>query len=509
MSAYFQLITSYASSVILLLVIVTVLTRFQGRRHAVLLALIVAAVVFLLSGYTRFLLIPFDADESRRDFLLTGDEPSYFLTAVSIAKDGDLNLANNEDNKDYLLFQQRQTYAGSDFNFYNFLTHNRLIKQKEQWGSARFMRHRPGTSVLLAPAFFLADNNQRFWSYSIISSCFALFCGFSIYYFSQVVTIPLAATLVLCLVCGLSPPVYFYMNQAYPEIPSGILLALIAMLFLNPRRTNLLPFVLAAIVIWFSDRIILTTLILCAGGFFNLPTRKQKLAAILILGSSGLLFAWYCWHRFGVPYPIQHNTTMGFSWGKILERMLQILFDARQGWVWLFPAILLFPAMVWQIVKSKYLNLIHICLIIALIVLFVLVAAFDDWGAGTCPRGRYFVIPQLLFFVLAGIWFQEDKGRKCKMFCLLGLGSLSIAQLFWLAAHPKWWFAGFQPMFSWQEIHSLIFYLPFLPDNAEPVEWIKFLKIAPFLALPSLVCIFMEHRQQKNDITLLHEFPEK
>ncbi|MBU1418289.1 MAG: hypothetical protein KKD01_10740 [Proteobacteria bacterium] len=498
MSAYLQLFSAYTSSVILLLIIAILSAKYQGRRHAILWAFVVMAVVFFLTGYTRVLLVPFNADESRREFLLTGDEPAYLMTAVSIARDGDLNLANNVASKDYQLFQHR-SYVGSGFQFYNSLSHNRLINQKEQWGDARFMRHRPGTSVLLAPVFFLADHNQRFWSYTIISFCFALFCGFSVYYLSQAVTIPLASVLVLCLLCGLSPPVYFYVNQAYPEIPSGILLALISMLFLKPGRTNLIPFALAAIVIWFSDRIILATLIICAGGFFNLPTKKQKVAAVFILGSSGLLFAWYCWHRFGVPYPIQHNTTMGFSWGKIPERLLQILFDARQGWVWHFPAILLLPAMLWKILRSRAVTLNHICLVSALSVLLVLVAAFDDWGAGTCPRGRYFVIPQLLFFVLAGIWLQEDKGRKGKMFWLVGLGSLSLAQLFWLAPHPKWWFAGFQPLFSWQEIHSLIFYLPFLPDNAEPTEWIKFLKMTPLLALPSLSCIFMEHRQQRAD----------
>lgn len=495
MLPYLQLSAAYLFVISSLAIIVAISARLQERRHVVVWAFVVAIFVFLLATFTRLLIVPFNADESRRDFLLTGDEPAYLMTALSVAHDGDFNLANNAANKDYLLFQ-RKPYVGSGFEFYNSLAKNRLTAKKDQWADSRYMRHRPGTSILLAPAFLLADHNQRFWSYTIISFCFALFCGFSIYYLAQVLAIPLPSVLVVCLVCGLSPPVYFYLNQAYPEIPAGILLTSAAVLFLNQKRPSLIPFVLAAFVIWFSDRIILAALILCAGGFFCLQTNKQKFLAVLILGSSGFLFACYCWHRFGLPYPISHNTIMGFSYDKIPTRILQVLFDARQGWVWLFPPVLLVPAMLWQVVKNKHMTLGHATVFIAFTVILLLVAAFDDWGGGTCPRGRYFVIPQLLFMVLAIIWLKEEQGRMYKLLGLIVLGAVGLMQLFWLAQYPKWWFAGFHPLFSWQEIHVLIFHLPFLPDDAEPREWIKLLKMLPLLCLPSLCFVFLKQKQQ-------------
>lgn len=488
---FLQIIIVYIIVAAALVAIVALSNKCQGRNCTILWAVALAVIVFLSATYARIQIVPFNADETRRSVLLTGDEPAYFMTALSVAHDGDLNLANNAANKDYLLFQN-QPYRGSGFGFYNSLSHNRLQEQEEQWGDARYMRHRPGTSVLLAPSFLLADHNQRFWSYTIISFCFALFCGCSVFYLHQIVSMPLAVSLVTCLVCGLSPPVYFYLNQAYPEVPAGILLTLITILFLNPKCSSLVPFVLAAFVIWFSDRALLATLIICAGGFLNLPTKKLKLAAVLILGGSGLLFAYYCWHRFGVPYPLSHNTIMGFSYEKIPVRLLQILFDARYGWVWLFPPVLLLPVMFWQILKDRQVNSIHVSLIISFTVTLALVAAFDDWVGGTCPRGRYYVIPQFLFMVLIYIWFKMKSGRKSKMFWVIGLGSLGLMQIVWLAPHPNWWFRAYQPIFAWQEIQPLFDYLPSLPDNADTEQWIKFLKMSPLLAIPSLSCLLFE-----------------
>lgn len=487
---FLQIIIVYMLVVSALVTIVALSNKCQGRNCTLLWAVAFAVVVFLSATYARIQIVPFNADEIRRAVLLTGDEPAYFMTASSLAHDGDLNLANNAADKDYLLFQNRP-YTGSGFGFYNALSHNRLKEQEEQWGDARYMRHRPGTSVFLAPSFLLADHNQRFWSYTIISFCFALFCGYSVFYLHQIVSVPLAVSLVICLVCGLSPPVYFYLNQAYPEVPAGILLALIAILFLNPKRSrlSLVPFILAAMVIWFSDRALLATLIICAGGFFHLPTKKLKLAAVLILGSSGLLFAYYCWHRFGVPYPLSHNTIMGFSYEKIPVRLLQILFDGKYGWAWLFPPVLLLPAMFWQILKDRPMDIVPVSLILSLTLTLVLVAAFDDWAGGTCPRGRYYVIPQILFMVLLCIWLKKEDGRKHKMFWVIGLGSLGLMQIIWLASHPNWWFRAFQPIFAWKEIQPLFDYLPSLPDNADTRQWVKFFKMSPLLAIPSLSCL--------------------
>lgn len=179
----------------------------------------------------------------------------------------------------------------------------------------------------------------------------------------------------------------------------------------------------------------------------------KRVAAVLILGSSGALFAAYCMHRFGIPYPISHNTEMGFSWDKIHVRLFQILFDARQGWVWLFPSALLLPAVLWQTLVKRPANILHWSLAAAFLSILVLVAAFDDFGAGTCPRGRYFVIPQLLFLLLTVIWLQDKRGRAIKLFWLVLLGGMSLAQLFWLARYPKPWFASFHPFFTWKTIH--------------------------------------------------------
>lgn len=240
MSAVWQVWVAYAISLVFLLTCIFLASRYRSRGTVVMVALAVVCILLALSTYTRQQLIPFNADQSRYDFLLTGDEPAYLMTALSIARDGDIDVSSNARDKDYLLYQKRP-YSGSGFDFYNFLSKDRLNDKKEEWGTARYMRHRPGTSVLLAPAFLLADHNHRFWAYTIISICLSLFCGFSIYYLTSVLEINFASVLVTCLVCCLSPPVYFYLNQAYPEVPAAILLALVTLLFLKKIMTAFFP----------------------------------------------------------------------------------------------------------------------------------------------------------------------------------------------------------------------------------------------------------------------------
>ncbi len=465
--------------------------RFHQKKiPALICGLLLAVLTFVLSTYTRQILIPFNADEQRRDFLLTGDEPAYLMTALSLARDGDTDVANNSDAQNYLIYQRRP-YRGSGFSFYNKLVHGRIRDREESWGSARYMRHRPGTSVLIAPVFFLAHHNHRFWAYTLLSFCFSCFAAIAVYSLGRTL-LPPTVSLLLTGICGLAPPVYFYLNQIYPELPAGILLASMALLLLLPRQPGLLLFFPAALVIWFSDRAILASLILSAGGWLCLTDRRKKTASFLILGVSGALFAWYCWHRFGVPYPISHNTKMGFSPEMIPVRLVQIFFDGKQGWVWLFPPALLLPVMIWHTLREQEKKIPVTALILSLVSVLVLVAAFDDWQGGTNPRGRYYVIPQLLFLILAAAWVAPGKKpRPLRLYWLIGLGGLALAQLFWLAPNPKWWFARYHPLFTWKAIQPWYAFIPQLPDNAPRQEWLKLLKLAPLLLIPSLTCFLL------------------
>jgi hypothetical protein len=133
----------------------------------------------------------------------------------------------------------------------------------------------------------------------------------------------------------------------------------------------------------------------------------------------------------------------------------------------------------------------------AFLVLVALVAAFDDWAGGTCPSGRYFVVPQFLFILLAAVWLMDERGQKIKMFWIIGLGALGIMQLFWLTSHPRWWYRAYHPMFAWKDIQPLYAYLPLLPDGAPKEQWLQLAKIAPLLMFPSLSCIYLEWRQKR------------
>ena len=118
-----------------------------------------------------------------------------------------------------------------------------------------------------------------------------------------------------------------------------------------------------------------------------------------------------------------------------------------------------------------------------------MVAAFGDWRGGTNPRGRYYVIPQLLmvpvFFHWIGLW---GAGRR-PVAWLIGLGSLALTPLYWLLGHPSWWYRSYHPFFGWEPIQGFYAWLPSLPDGADPVQWLKLLGWALLLVIPSLACL--------------------
>lgn len=74
---------------------------------------------------------------------LTGDEPHYLLITKSLIQDGDINLRNNYQNKDYLEF-----YPGP-LNVHAF--------PGKKGREYLYSQHFPGLSVLLLPFFILGE----------------------------------------------------------------------------------------------------------------------------------------------------------------------------------------------------------------------------------------------------------------------------------------------------------------------------------------------------------------
>ncbi|MCA1989596.1 MAG: hypothetical protein LDL07_10715, partial [Desulfarculus sp.] len=189
-------------------------------------ALLALILVLALLAFTREALVPYHADAQRREYLLTGDEPEYLLAAFNLAQGRGLTLGARDQQRfmapDLIDHIMERGWHGS---YAYFLTISPVLGQRfsqAEWGQEPVLVHRPGASILLAPAAW-AGERQRWWSYAIMSLLAAAGLA-GMLLLAIRASGPAWPSLGLGLACLLAPPALFYANQAFPELPAGVLL---------------------------------------------------------------------------------------------------------------------------------------------------------------------------------------------------------------------------------------------------------------------------------------------
>jgi len=141
----------------------------------------------------------------------TGDEPNYLIIAHSLAMDGDLDLKNNYEQKDYGLFYSAH------------LHHRVTVDRSGRWLPSQGI----GLPIALVP-FYRAG--VRYGQVVFLCRLFMTVCGLlCVYQLVQLFTVelelPLASLWGVLAVAGTSP-FFIYTHQLYPEIPGALLLTL-------------------------------------------------------------------------------------------------------------------------------------------------------------------------------------------------------------------------------------------------------------------------------------------
>jgi len=292
---------------------------------------------------------------------LTGDEPHYLLITTSLLQDQDTDLANNFQNKDYLIF-----YPGQ-------LSPHTFPGRKN--GSA-YSRHGPGLPLLLLPTLVLArqiapvfPSKNSFRKITIWLSRWpiTLFSALLVsFFFLVIVNIFNHKTLsfFLALFFGLSPPLIFYSYLIYPEIPAALILLICFWISISRERTSFLTWKILigslglAFLPWLGVKYIPLTIIgiIILGGYGLTSLRKQRktrfpalIAFFLPLVLSGSFLTLYTWKIYGSFSPVSfyRGTTPGehishffhFSPLEFFRCALGYFFDQRAG---LLPYNLIF-----------------------------------------------------------------------------------------------------------------------------------------------------------------------
>jgi hypothetical protein len=365
----------------------------------------------------------------------TGDEPHYLLITKSIIKDGDINLANNYGNQDYLDFYpgrlRPHAHPGRKGNDY------------------LYSQHFPALPLLLVPAYLLGEKMSRLhtpWTddpasrrrvivfFSRLPLCFFT-AFFGLVFFRLIFDLTQRKTLSVSAwaIFGFTTPVIFFSQLIYPEIPVALITILVLrnLVFKKESRPSRLFFSAAGIAVlpWFSIKFIVLSALLFVPLSAGLIKSRRALGHLkrmlltfppIVLSAALYLFSyWYLYGTFSaIPVYKGSLYTSASRSGifsfilrkdpyELIRRIPGYFLDQRVGLFIYSPIFILGIAGFLFFFKQKRKESL---LLLAVFSVYGVFSAYYYWG-GFCPPGRP-LIPILwilaLFLVVA---LQQNRTR--------------------------------------------------------------------------------------------------
>ena len=204
----------------------------------------------------------------------SADEPQYLLTALSIAQDGDLDIAN-------------QRYSGAYRNFHEVLL---PIQTELKPDRSRISPHNPLLPLYLALPMVVGG-----WvGAKVALAALAGTLGGLIVWIGTVrFGVPFATAAPVVAVLALSPPLAFYATQVYPEVAAGLMVMIgIAALTGKPGRAGTTVLAMAVIALpWLATKYILVGAVLAVAGAWKARSRPLLLVGLVVsLAAAGTAY---------------------------------------------------------------------------------------------------------------------------------------------------------------------------------------------------------------------------
>jgi hypothetical protein len=347
---------------------------------------------------------------------LTGDEPSYYLIATSLALDGDTDLSNNIAAEDWRRAGTTPTRG-----------HSRPGARE-----GRYSMHRPGMPWLIFPAYVagLRTALTPRGAVTLFINLLAAATALLMFFVSKRITGAPVASSISVLLLTATLPYVAYAGQAYPEMGAAacvaaILLALEAMPARWARWFAPLPI---AFLPWLHERF---SILAIAFGVLYLARSHRRWRDLLFLGfpcaAAWGSLALYFVRLYGTPWPDPGmHPSMGWNGG---VGLLGLYLDAAHGLAPCNPAYLLAPLGAVLLLKDNPRR--GIAFLAPAALYYLLMGFFHDWWGGFSPPGRYMVV--LIPFTAPLLTLALK--RRPLLFLLLG--SLAIASAALAHALPE------------------------------------------------------------------------
>jgi len=392
------------------------------RLTLLLFALSLAVYIFLASG----LLFPPQP--------FTGDEPHYLLVTKSIIEDGDINLANNYADQDYLDFYpgklRPHAYPGKKGNDY------------------LYSKHFPALPVLLVPVYMIGEKiirlspkraeDPRFTRpviifFSRLPLCF-LTAWLGLVFFHLVFDLTKRKTLsisVWAIFCFTTPMV-FYSQLIYPEIPVALLTIFILRDLVFKKEGHPSRFFLIgagiALLPWFGIKYtVLSILLFCVLTavllkFKKIPQNGKRIVLTLTpIVVSACLYLFFYWTLYGsfspapaygsIPmnerFPAGISSIMRTDFIDFLKRAAGYFLDQRVGIFVYSPILILGIAGFFFTYRKKKKESL---LLLAIFFAYGMFSAYYYWG-GYCPPGRPLIPVLWMLTLLLSVSLGENRTR--------------------------------------------------------------------------------------------------
>lgn len=350
----------------------------------------------------------------------SADEPQYLLTALSIAQDGDLDIADERDDEAYRAFHEAslpvQTVLRPD--------------------GSRLSPHNP-----LLPLYLALPMQLGGWVAAKIAMALVAGALAALVVWVGVVRFGVDSTTaaVVVGVFGLSPPLALYATQVYPELPAALAVTVgIAALTGSPSRRTVAALVLAVVALpWLAVKYVPVAAVLAIAGVWWLRRRPQLPAFLALLALAGVVYIWFNQVVYGgwTPYAAGdffvdgELTALGPDPNYVgrSRRLLGLWVDRGFGIVAWQPAYLLGVAgLAWVVHRRPraWHLLVTVLGVGWLVATFVAQTMHGWWWPG---RQLVVVLPALVLVVM--LWVGASNRRRTS---LVAIGSLGIVAFLFL-----------------------------------------------------------------------------
>jgi hypothetical protein len=302
---------------------------------------------------------------------VTGDEPHYLLMAQSLWREGDLDLRDNFERRDYLEYTPGPVAP--------------------HYGNPRrdgrpFPAHSPALPFVLAPVYAIGGRLLCVVVLALCGACLA----HEVALLARRAGADALGERVAWAAC-VGPPAFFYGFHVYTELPSALLIAVALHLVGDsaggPRRAAAGALAIAALL-WLHLKLAPAAAVLAAVGLWRMRGRA-RMVLLAVLSVAGALFLAWFQYVFGRPSPfaIYGGMPPEFSEGSPLRAAVGLLIDRSFGLLPFAPVFLVALAGLARLARLAE-GRAHLALFLALL---GPVVTWRMWWGGQCPPARFLV----------------------------------------------------------------------------------------------------------------------